>query len=628
MFARLTLESGSAIPADCTLHPDQPIALGRGLDNTIVLSDRCASKSHACIFAEQGRWFLRDLDSRNGVLVNGRRVRGEVELASGAEIGFGEIRFRFTVGPLSPRLGENVGMDETPNVVVPESPQRRPLSSKGSAMEDEGTDPDAQTLLHPDELTVLYRFLSGSLTEGGPHGLIRLALETLHRQTHADFVGYRGLDADDLLMVLPERERVDGRLSSRMTQKALANGAPVWLERPADAELSGESLTGVRDALCVPLRERKADPSAGPDAPALGALHAYRRDRSFSERELRFCEVLAGCLAGGLRGVLGRRALEADNFRLRLGSPGGDDALVGDGPAVRQLRDQIARLADHPGSILITGETGVGKELVALGLHRASRRRVGPMVTVNCASLNPSTVVAELFGHASGAYTGGEKAHPGFFEQADGGTLFLDEVGELSLEMQAMLLRVLETRKFRPMKAVADFTVDVRVLAATNRDLAKEVRNGHFRQDLFYRLTVTIQAPPLRDHAEDVPVLAQHFLANLHRSDPRSVELTEAALERLRSFSWPGNVRQLRYVVERAAALSRNGRIDAADLHLDEGVADSADELPLKLEELEAWAIRRALKRAGGEKKGAAELLGVHRETLLAKMRKYGIGVE
>ncbi|HVS38030.1 MAG TPA: sigma 54-interacting transcriptional regulator [Gemmataceae bacterium] len=608
MQARLTLESGSAIPADSTLHEDQPVTLGRGLDNTIVLSDKCASKLHARIFAVGGRWMLRDLGSRNGVLVDGRRVRGEMEINSGMEIGFGEIRFRFTSDALSPPEGADGATAEAPAVVV-----REPIA-------------DDQTALLPDELTALYRFLSASLAEAEPYGLIRLALETLYRQTRADFVGYRGLDADDLLVVLPERERVETCLSSRMTRKALTNGAAVWLADPVDAAMSGESLAGVRDALCVPLRDARA--AEAPEEPSLGALHAYRRQRPFTERELRFCEVLAGCLAGCLRGVRDRRALEADNSRLRLGSPGGDDALVGDSPAVRQLRDQVARLADHAGSILITGETGVGKELVALGLHRASRRRHGPLVTVNCASLNPSTAVAEFFGHAPGAYTGGEKAHPGFFQQADGGALFLDEVGELSPEMQAMLLRVLETRRFRPMKAVEDFSVDVRVLAATNRDLAREARAGRFRQDLFYRFTVSIHAPPLRDHAEDIPALARHFLAGLRCSGLRSAALTEAALERLRSYAWPGNVRQLRYVLEGAAALSRDGRIDAADLHLCEGGAESANEPPIKLEELEAWAIRRALQRAGGEKKRAAELLGIHRETLLAKIRKYGINGE
>ena len=630
MQARLTLEGGSAQPAECTVHPDQPITLGRGLDNTVVLSDKCASKLHARIFGRGDRWLIRDLGSRNGTLVNGRRVRGEVELASGAEIGFGEIRFRFTADAPPDATGESAA-------VSAEQPSQAAL--------------DEPTVLLADELTALYRFLSASLAEAEPHGLIRLALETLHRQTLADFVGYRGLDADDLLMVLPERERVDARLSSRMTQKALANGEAVWLADPADAELSGESLAGVRDALCVPLRDRPPSPPAPlprekrgeretPLPPGegagvrgrrmnlpLGALHAYRRSRAFTERELRFCEVLAGCLAGCLRGVRDRRALEADNSRLRVGSPGGDDALVGDSPAIGRLRDQVARLADHAGSILITGETGVGKELVALGLHRASRRRHGPLVTVNCASLNPGTAVAELFGHAPGAYTGGEKAHPGFFQQADGGALFLDEVGELSPEMQAMLLRVLETRRFRPMKALHDFTVDVRVLAATNRDLAREVKNGRFRADLFYRFTVSIEAPPLREHAEDVPALARHFLDNLQKTDPRPLILTEAALERLQSYPWPGNVRQLRYVLEGAAALSRNGRIDAADLHLPEAEAGD-DDLPLALHEVEAWAIRRALRRAGGEKKRAAELLGIHRETLGDKIRKYGIDQE
>ena len=236
MFARLTLESGSAIPADCTLRPDQPVSLGRGLDNAIVLSDHCASKWHARIFADAGRWRLRDLDSRNGVLVNGRRVRGEVELTSGAEIGFGEIRFRFTaacLSGLSSPIGEEPPVDDgLADVVIREGTNGQAIPSPKEGA-DEAAGADDQTALHPDELTALYQFLSGSLAEAGPHGLIRLALEILHRQTRADFVGYRGLDADDLLMVLPERELVDARLSNRMTQKALGDGAPSgWRTRP------------------------------------------------------------------------------------------------------------------------------------------------------------------------------------------------------------------------------------------------------------------------------------------------------------------------------------------------------------------------------------------------------------
>jgi DNA-binding NtrC family response regulator len=608
MHARLSVENGSAIPANHELRADEPITLGRGLDNTIVLPDKCASKQHARIFHDNGRWFICDLDSRNGVLVNGRRVHDQAELPSGAEIALGDIRFRFMVEPF---------------------PSSLLAAAEGSVGGEDAAaaevDAAVETAFLADELTGLYRFLSRSLKESEPHGLIRLALETLLRQTRADLVGFRSLDVEDLLLVLPEQAQVDACLSGRLTEKALTEGITVWLAAPMDDELSGASLSGLRDALCVPLRDQQP---GGAYEPPLGAVHAYRRTQPFTEREAKFCEVLAGCLAACLRGVLDRRALLADHSRLRLGSPGRDDEIIGDSPAIRRLHEQIARLADHAGSVLIVGETGSGKELVALGLHRASRRRAGPLVTVNCASLNPNTAAAEFFGHAPGAFTSAGAEHPGFFQQADGGALFLDEIGELSQEMQGMLLRVLETHRFRPMKATKDIKVDVRVLAATNRDLEREVRAGRFRSDLFFRFTVAIKTPPLREHLVDVPALAQHFLSNLRKSDPRPLTLTEAALRRLQSYSWPGNVRQLRYLLEGAAALSRDGRIDAADLHLPEEQAGSSTEMPLKLDELEVWAIRRALAQTGGNNTKAAEALGIHRDTLIAKIRKYGIGRE
>ena len=509
MRARLSLEDGTAVPAQLELRPEEPISLGRGLDNTIVLNDKCASKQHAEIYPSQGRWFVRDLGSRNGVKVNGRRVRGEAELPPGARLVLGDIGFRFAV-----ETGLE-GTDEFPAAGALEEP------AEGAPAGDD------ETALHPDELTALYHFLSGSLRESGPHGLVRLALSTLLRETRADLVGFRSLDADDLLVVLPEQARVDVLLSSRMTQKALRDGRTVRLADPADEDLSGASLAGFRDALCVPLREHAGAANDGP-GPAPGALHVYRHNRALTDREVRFCEVLAGCLAGCLRGVRDRRALSADNSRLRLGSPGGDDTLVGDSPAVRDLRGQIVRLADYAGAVLIHGETGVGKELVALGLHRASRRRDEPMVTVNCASLSANMAVAELFGHDERAFTGAAGPHAGFFQQAEGGTLFLDEIGELTPEIQGMLLRALETHSVRPLMGKKDVKVDVRVLAATNRDLEREVHLGRFRKDLFFRLTVSIKAPPLRDHAEDVPALAQHFLASLRKSDPRRLSLTPA----------------------------------------------------------------------------------------------------
>jgi two-component system response regulator HydG len=602
MQARLSLEDGTAIPAGYTFRAGETVSLGRGLENTIVLNDKCASKQHASIYAVGDRWFIRDLDSHNGIVVNGRRVRGDVELPHGALIILGDVHFRFAVAALDDLSAVNAPAPQEPDACADKE----------------------ETVLRSDELTALYHFLSASQHESGPQGLARLALEILLRQTQADLTGFRSLGADELLIVLPEQGRVDARLSSRLTEKALKDGLTVWMADPAVADMSGESLAGFCDALCVPLLEHLNSAGEKNETP-LGALHVYRLNQAFTQREARFCEVLAGCLAGCLRGVRDRRALEADNSRLRLGSPGGDDTLIGDSPAVRSLRDQIVRLADYPGTVLITGETGVGKELVALGLHRASRRRDGPLVTVNCASLSPNMAVAELFGHDDRAFTGAGGAHAGFFQQAEGGALFLDEIGELTPEAQGLLLRALESRCIRPLMGKKDVKIDVRVLAATNRDLEREVQATRFRKDLFYRLTVLIKAPPLREHAEDVPALAHHFLANLRKIDLRPLVLTDAALERLRTYSWPGNVRQLRYLLEGTAALSRDGKIDAADLHLTEGSAEPTDAIPLNLEALEAWAIRRALEQTDGANARAAKVLGIHRDTLIAKIKKYGI---
>jgi two-component system response regulator HydG len=195
----------------------------------------------------------------------------------------------------------------------------------------------------------------------------------------------------------------------------------------------------------------------------------------------------------------------------------------------------------------------------------------------------------------------------------------------LTPETQGALLRALESGSIRPLMGKKDVKIDLRVVTATNRDLEREVQAGRFRKDLFYRLTVSIQVPPLREHAEDVPALARHFLAVLRKSNLRSIVLTDAALERLASYSWPGNVRQLRYLLEGSAALSEDEEIDSADLHLTAATVDPAEAIPMNLEALEAWAIRRALHQSGGARTRAAEALGIHRDTLIAKIKKYGI---
>jgi DNA-binding NtrC family response regulator len=248
-------------------------------------------------------------------------------------------------------------------------------------------------------------------------------------------------------------------------------------------------------------------------------------------------------------------------------------------------------------------------------------------VPVNCAAITASMPESELFGHKKGAFTGATRDHNGFFLQADMGTLFLDEIGELSLEIQAKLLRALETKKFRPVGGSAEVKADVRILAATNRDLEREAREGNFRKDLLYRLKIsTVEVPPLREHPEDIPELAAHFLAHLNAEYRRRVTLSAAALARLGSYSWPGNVRQLRSVLEAAVAMaSPGGTIHPADLHLEAEPSAPAGGPPcLNLEELETWAIRAALDQTGGNKTQAARILGIHRDTLITKLKKLG----
>jgi two-component system response regulator HydG len=301
---------------------------------------------------------------------------------------------------------------------------------------------------------------------------------------------------------------------------------------------------------------------------------------------------------------------------------------------VMTLRQQISRAAPQPFTVLIQGESGSGKELVAQALHRYSSRGDGPLVVTNCAAIAPTLLEAELFGYRKGAFSGADRDHPGLFEQADEGTLFLDEVGELSLECQAKLLRVIEGKAFRPVGGTRDVKVDVRVIAATHRDLEQEVKAGRFRQDLMFRLKIiALRVPPLREHSEDIPELARFFLERLSIQCRRSFKLTSLAMKRLQAYPWPGNVRQLRAVLESAAVMSEADAIDADALPLgahDSAPAATAADLPgsLDIDEIETWAIRRALVQTHGNVSQAARVLGMSRDTLHTKLKKKGIDRE
>jgi two-component system response regulator HydG len=610
MHARLTITAGEGAPQVCELRPRQPVALGRHRSNTIVLQDRHASRRHAEVYTEAGHWFIKDCGTLNGTKVNGERIREPMPLLHGHEIGIGDTRLRFTL------LNGDIPRPAPPT-------QARPAPAKVG----DDSSSDYRTLFQADELSALCSFMTASVEETSPRALVERALRTVHSHTWATVSGFLSLDPDNPLpkLVLPELASVDIHLSRQLTQRAQQEGRLVWRRGDEGPPSEEDSILSFTDALCVPLRA---------EGIPLGALHVYKSGSSFTEKQVRFCEVLAGYLANSLRLLRARRTLEAENSRLRGHAPSRDDELIGTSPPLEQVRAHVARVAPRPCTVLIVGESGVGKELIASALHHQSTRGDGPLVTVNCAAIAASLSDAELFGHCEGTFTGAVHDRPGFFQQADEGTLFLDEIGELSLEIQAKLLRVIEGKGFRPVGATADIRVDVRVIAATNRDLEQMVREGRFRQDLYFRLGIPIRVPPLRERAEDVPALVDHFLRQLAREYRRSLRLTPAALERLRRYAWPGNVRQLRAVLENAVAMTDAETLDVGQLPLpdggwnccpDRGAANGIVLPTLNLEQLEAEAIRQALRQTKGNVTAAAEVLGIHRDTLGLKMRRYGI---
>ena len=346
-------------------------------------------------------------------------------------------------------------------------------------------------------------------------------------------------------------------------------------------------------------------------------------------------------LEQSLERVLLNRAVRVERDRLR-----GELARLRSGPilgesrAIRQVLESIERVAAAPRTtVLITGESGVGKELVARAVHERSARAEKPFVAVNCAALADGMLEAELFGYEGGAFTGAlPKGREGLIAAAEGGSLFLDEIGELPLELQAKLLRVLQERSYRRVGAQGDRRMDVRILASTNRDLAQMVQEGRFREDLFYRLNVmSIRVPALRERPEDIPVLAAHFLAQFRAEFARGpAELSEETRRKLVAWPWPGNVRELRNALERAVLLAEAGEILPEHL-FPEGTRAPRSALarpgPLdlpagerSLKGMERALIERVLEEARGNRSEAARILGVNRATLYNKLKAYGLG--
>ncbi len=332
--------------------------------------------------------------------------------------------------------------------------------------------------------------------------------------------------------------------------------------------------------------------------------------------------------------ALRQRQLEAENRALRA-TVNRRLTMVGESYVMTQLREQIAMAAPTNGRVLIYGENGTGKELVARTIHALSRRRAGPFIEVNCAAIPEELIESELFGHMKGAFTGATADRHGKFEMADGGTLFLDEIGDMSMKTQAKVLRALQEQIVEPVGGTSSVKVDVRVIAATNKDLTTEIRGGRFREDLYFRLNVIpIFVPPLRDRDTDVALLADHFVSELAREyGRRSKRLDAGAVTGLRAYRWPGNVRELHNVIERLMIMVPGDTIGLGDLaFLDGSGAVSHDDptippMPLHeaRERFEREYILRTLAAQGGNMSRTADALGVERSNLYRKMRAFGI---
>jgi DNA-binding NtrC family response regulator len=331
------------------------------------------------------------------------------------------------------------------------------------------------------------------------------------------------------------------------------------------------------------------------------------------------------------------RRLQVENERLREELSSGVGRMIGNSTPMVRLKEMIGQVGNTEASVLIQGETGTGKELVAKAIHMNSPRAQNSFVPIDCAAISGSVTESELFGHVKGAFTGAHTAAVGLVRSADGGTVFFDEIGELSPEIQAKLLRTIQEREVRPVGSARSAPVDIRILAATNRDLSQEVGEGRFREDLYYRLNVvTVGVPPLRERREDIALLARYFVSRLESSGAVAVGISRESLELMNAYDWPGNVRELENVITRAGALGTGSEIVPADLpsFLNGGMEGSGDpdgsDSPVEhsLAAYERAAIVNALRKCNGNRRDAGQMLDIGEATLYRKIKTYNINLD
>lgn len=661
MSAYLVVRGGNEWRQVFRLTPGLVTSIGRAPTNKIVLKDEVCSRHHCEIFQRGDAWLIRDLQSRNGTLLNDQPLEGEAVLEPGQIVKIGPCELVVT-HDLSEAYPD--GDAKTPEVPEPGTAQFDVLDTTASVeptiirreIENPFVKGERTQTLERDrtgrELAQLYRLALEMGKATNSKQLAEAVLSGLVTGTSADIAALLLLpvpattaaDPDDLKVIAYRSTTQEPyqKVSEYLSSTVLKNREAI-LARDVDDDsllLNRDSLGEIhaKSVICAPIRhERKI----------YGLIHLYSTNpaKPLEADDLEYTLAVADQCAGALDQLLrqeklaeGLAQLRNDNLKLRE-QLGIESDLVGSSASMQSLKVKIGRIAPTDATVLIRGESGVGKELVARAIHFSSRRRGGPFICMNCAALTESLLESELFGHEKGAFTGAVTRKTGKFEQAHKGTLFLDEVGEMGPTIQSKFLRVLEGHPFERVGGNTPVQVDVRVVAATNRDLETAVEEGLFRKDLYFRLQVVeVFVEPLREHASDIPILADHFLRRFAAKTGRSVKgFTPAAMEKLSAYDWPGNVRELQNTVERSVVMCTGESVGASEVYLsglgggDEPrgsapvAAGSTGFGDVSLEMLEQQHIMGVLDRTNWNKSQAAQILGIERSTLDRKLKRYRV---
>ncbi len=656
--AYLVVREGTAWRDVFRLTPGQVTTVGRAPTNRIVIRDEVCSRNHCEIFQSGQKWTIRDLGSRNGTVVSGFRISGDWELQESEliEIGAYQLGFTYDLSKPFPQFDDRDVDDDTATSIdlVFEHPEaglepsiihRARRSRYRSAPTGDAAPRDRSHV----ELSRLYRLALDMGAAVDSRHLCEVVLSGLFSGTRAD-VG--------AVLLFPKSVETDPHVGDLQTAAYQSHGELPY-QRVADhlarvvldnreavlaRDVSDDSQLASRDShgeihaksvICAPIHMEQS---------LHGLIHLYstKPDEPVHADDLEFTLAVADQLAVALENLKQKESLahglaqaQDANQTLRRQLAIGSQ-LIGESPMMQQLRETIARIAPTDATTLVRGESGVGKELVARAIHYHSNREDAPFVCMNCAALSESLLESELFGHEKGAFTGATDRKAGKFEAADTGSLFLDEVGEMSLPVQAKFLRVLEGHPFERVGGRTPIQVDVRVVAATNRDLESAVEDGTSRKDLYFRLhVVELMIEPLREHRSDIPLLAQHFLERFAKKANRPVKrFTPGALDLMMTYNWPGNIRELQNAIERAVILCPNDSIGKDDIQLsglalDRSAADFSEESvsyrEISLEIIEQEHILATLERTNWNKSKAAQILGIERSTLDRKLKRYRV---